>query len=309
VPVVMPIRNESARNENSWTVMQTTAYQVNVKELFNGPVDLLLYLVRKQELDILTVSLGELVDGFMTYLEVLEFIDFDIAADFVVAASALVEIKSRMALVKTEPVEEEEEEAEESDANEHLIQHLLQYKQLKEAADVLQEQALAWQDRYPRLADERPHEKRSIADDLIKDLEIWDLVGAFSRIVKKKSTEREELLRFDATPIHIYVDQIGKQVREEGRVLFQSLFGKEDDRSKVIGMFLAILELLRHHHFRAEQNVDFDEIWLMPPLENNVFEQDNAPSTPPPQLSAESAAEEPESEEPDEEDDQDDFED
>ncbi|WP_339747991.1 segregation/condensation protein A [uncultured Rubinisphaera sp.] len=247
--------------------MQASSYQIDVKDFFNGPVDLLLYLVRKQEVDVLEVSLADITKQFLEYLEVLEIIDFDIAADFLVAASAMLEMKSRLALIKDETVEQEEEvEAEET--NHNLVQHLLQYQQLREAAEALQEQALAWQDRYPRLADERPSSKRSVADDVIKDLEIWDLVGAFARIVKKKTKDGEATVRFDETPIHVYVEQIGQQVRETGRVRFQDLFSKEDDRSKSIGMFLAILELLRHHHYRAEQEQDFAEIWILPPLEN-----------------------------------------
>ncbi len=251
----------------------TTAqiYRIDLQDLFSGPLDLLLYLVRKHELDILDISLTEIVTEFQEYLEVLEIIDFDIAADFVVTASTLAEIKSRLALVQTSEEEQEQEEELESDsANEGLVLQLLEYKRLKDAAELLQEQALAWQDRYPRLADERPDTKRSPADDYIKDVEVWDLVGAFARIVRKKKADGIHKLRFDTTPVHVYVEQIGKQVREQGEVLFQSLFDKTEDRSVVIGMFLAVLELLRHHQFRAVQLVDYGDIWIKPPREEKA---------------------------------------
>ncbi len=243
-------------------------YRIDLQDLFSGPLDLLLFLVRKHELDILEISLTEIINEFQSYLEVLEIIDFDMAADFVVTASTLAEVKSRLVLIRTTPQEDEEEEEIETDtSNEGLVLQLLEYKRLKDAAGLLQEQALAWQDRYPRLADERPDVKRSVADDFIKDVEVWDLVGAFARIVRKKQSDSVHKLQFDTTPVHLYVDRIGKQVREAGKVLFQSLFEKTVDKSVVIGMFLAVLELLRHHKFRAVQLVDYEEIWIHPPIE------------------------------------------
>lgn len=260
----------------------TTAqiYRIDLQDLFSGPLDLLLYLVRKHELDILDISLTKIVTEFQEYLEVLEIIDFDIAADFVVTASSLAEIKSRLALIRTPEEEQEQEEELESDpSNEGLVLQLLEYKRLKDAAELLQEQALAWHDRYPRLADERPDTKRSPADDYIKDVEVWDLVGAFARIVRKKKADGVQKLRFDTTPVHVYVERIGKQVRKQGKVLFQSLFDKTEDRSVVIGMFLAVLELLRHHHFRAVQVADYGEIWIQPPREEQVDSTDTTSST------------------------------
>jgi len=247
----------------------TTAqiYRIDLEDLFSGPLDLLLFLVRKHELNILDISLTKIITEFQEYLEVLEIIDFDMAADFVVTASSMAEMKSRLVLVRTTEQEEEEEEDEiEPDVtNEGLVLQLLEYKRLKDAAGLLQEQALAWQDRYPRLADERPDTKRSPADDFIKDVEVWDLVGAFARIVRKKQSESIHKLQFDTTPVHLYVERIGQQVREEGKVLFQSLFENTADKSVVIGMFLAVLELLRHHKFRAVQLADYGEIWIQPP--------------------------------------------
>ncbi|MFN3159569.1 MAG: segregation and condensation protein A [Rubinisphaera brasiliensis] len=246
-------------------MLAAVPYRISLEDLFNGPFDLLLFLVRKQEIDVQTVSLSRIVHDFQEYLEVLEILDFDLAADFVVTASTLAEIKSQMALVRNEPDEEEPEEELTDAAPGNFVEHLLAYKRLKEAAETLQEQALAWHDRYPRLTDERPNARRSSADDFIKDVEVWDLVGAFARIVRKKSDDSEHKLKFDETPIHVYVDRIGKIIREQGRVLFQSLFEENADRSQVIGMFLAVLELVRHHGYLAEQADDFNEIWLMPP--------------------------------------------
>ena len=257
-------------------------YRIDLDDLFSGPMDLLLFLVRKHELDILDISLSEIVTEFLEYLEVLEIIDFDMVAEFVVTASTLTEIKSRLVLIRISPEEEEESEPDlDSNApNEGLVEKLLEYKRLKDAAGLLQEQALAWQDRYPRLADERPDTRRSPADDFIKDVEVWDLVGTFARIVKQRNTEGITKILMDQTPVHVYVDRIGKQVREQGKVLFQGLFDKTADKSQVIGMFLAVLELLRHHHFRAVQLADYEDIWIHPPDEDAIIEDADIKKSP-----------------------------
>jgi len=269
-------------------MVATVPYRIALQDLFDGPLDLLLFLVRKQEIDVQTVSVSKIVKDFQEYLEVLEILDFDLAADFVVAASTLAEIKSQLALVRVETNDDDEAEEELSEAAPgNFVEHLLAYKRLKEAAETLQEQALAWHDRYPRLTDERPNARRSSADDFIKDVEVWDLVGAFARIVRKKSDGNEHKMRFDETPIHVYVDRIGKQIREEGRVLFQSLFENDADRSQVIGMFLAVLELVRHHGYFAEQVNDFEEIWLMPPAGPDEDRLPTALSEDPPAADAE----------------------
>jgi segregation and condensation protein A len=178
-------------------------------------------------------------------------------------ASSLLEIKSRLLLPRPEEIETEPEITE--DPRSELIQQLLEYKKLKDAARALEEHAAAWQERYPRLSDDRPGHVKDPTADRIKEVELWDLVSALSRILRRNVVQKEGSIRYDETPIQVYMDQIGERVRSEGRVAFGTFFDKETLRSKIVGMFLAILELLRHHDFRAEQPVDFGEIWLLPP--------------------------------------------
>ncbi|MFP6762408.1 MAG: segregation/condensation protein A, partial [Planctomycetaceae bacterium] len=148
----------------------------------------------------------------------------------------------------------------------YLIRQLLEYRKYKQAASVLEEHAAEWQERYPRLSNDRPRIGHEPASDLIKEVELWDLVSALARVLEKKIIEDESRIRIDDTPISVYVERIGKQVRQDKRVAFTSLFDDINQRSQIIGIFLAILELLRHHAFRAEQQDDFDEIWVLPPL-------------------------------------------
>jgi segregation and condensation protein A len=213
---------------------------------------------------------------FQEFLDVLEQLDLDLVGDFVVMASTLVEIKSRSVL-PAPPVEDEALPLTAGDPRSDLIQQLLEYKQFKEAALALDEQAQMWQERYPRLADERPSSGKDPAADRIKEVELWDLVSALGRILKRKEVESAATIRYDETPIQTYVEQIGERVRGSGALAFSSLFDQETVRSKIIGMFLAILELVRHHGFRCEQLGDFGEITVLPPLD----EIDPAEADPP----------------------------
>ncbi|MFN0195711.1 MAG: segregation and condensation protein A, partial [Planctomycetaceae bacterium] len=153
------------------------------------------------------------------------------------------------------------------DPRSDLIRQLLEYKKYKDAALALEEQAAAWQERYPRLSDDRPLAGEDQAQDLIKEVELWDLVSALARVVRRKVIDQESKIQYDDTPISVYVEQLKERVRAEEKVAFSTCFDGPMLRSKIVGIFLAILELLRHHHYRADQPEEFGEIWIMPPLE------------------------------------------
>jgi len=246
----------------------TVAYRVEL-DIFTGPMDLLLYLVRRNEVDLIQLPIAKITSQFLQFLQVIEFLDLDLVGDFVVLASSLVEIKSRMLLPR---VEESPTEAlpEDDDPRAELIQQLLEYKRYKDAATALDQQAAEWQERFPRLADERPTQSKDHAADPIKEVELWDLVSALSRVLQKKIVEETSSIRYDDTPISVYVERIGQRVRQAGRISFSEFFEGTNLRSKIIGIFLAVLELLRHHAFRAEQPNDFGEIFILPPLETET---------------------------------------
>ncbi|MCA9019191.1 MAG: segregation/condensation protein A, partial [Planctomycetaceae bacterium] len=154
--------------------MTTAQYKVDLS-IYSGPLDLLLYLIRRNELDILDLPVASITASFNEFLDVLELIDLDLVGDFILMASTLAEIKSRMVL----PRAEEEEIAEViDDPRSDLIQQLLEYKKFKDAANALEEHAAEWQEHYPRLSDERPKSGKDPSEDLIKEVELWDLVSA-----------------------------------------------------------------------------------------------------------------------------------
>ena len=162
---------------------------------FRGPLDLLLYLVRKHEVDILDIPIAAITDQFLAYLDVLKQIDVNAVSDFVAMAALLIEIKSREALPRGDEVVEELD-----DPKQELVRRLLEYKEFRDAASVLEEQSRRWQQQYRRLANDLPPRSRNLADEPIHDVELWDLVSAFGRILRESVAVQPSSIVYDDTP-------------------------------------------------------------------------------------------------------------
>ena len=235
------------------------AFRVDL-EMFRGPLDLLLYLVRKHEVEVVDIPIAAVAEQFLEYLSVLEQIDVNAVGDFLEMASTLIEIKSRLVL----PRSGEEEEQAIDDPRHELVQRLLEYKKFKDAASILEERSREWQERFPRLANDLPTRQRNLADEPIHELELWDLVSAFGRVVRENQAAAASNIVYDETPIHVYMSRIHEQLLASDRVAFGELFQPGMHKSTLIGMFLAVLELVRHHGVRAEQAELHGEIWILP---------------------------------------------
>lgn len=239
-------------------------YRVDL-DLFSGPLDLLLYLVKRNEVDIREVALARVASQFVEYLNVLQFIDLDLTGEFLVVASTLVEIKSRSVLPRDNEAEVDDSPPADLGRSE-LVSRLLEYRRFKEASAELAEHAARWQERYPRLSIEQPRPDVEKSLDRIRDVELWDLVSALGRVLGAKEVVGEASLQRDETPVALLVEEIAARVEREGRVSFSDCFADIGDRGRIVGVFLAILELVRHHGFRARQPRDLGEIWIEPPV-------------------------------------------
>jgi segregation and condensation protein A len=225
---------------------------------FRGPLDLLLYLVRKHELDVVDLPLARIIDQYLEFISVLELIDVDAVGDFLDMASTLIEIKSRMVLPGEEEVQEELD-----DPRRDLVRRLLEFKQYRDAASMLEEQSRQWRERYARVAIDAPVRSLEPHEQPIREVELWDLVSAFGRVLKQKtSAQGPTHIRYDDTPIHVFMQRINSRLQSEGRVAFVDFFDSAVHKSTLIGMFLAVLQLMRYQHARAAQSEVFDEIWL-----------------------------------------------
>lgn len=230
--------------------------------IFTGPLDLLLYLVRKHEVDVVDIPIASVTVQYLEYLEVLEQLDVGEVGDFVALASTLIEIKSQQVLPRADEVEDALD-----DPREELVRRLLEYKKYRDAATMLEERSDEWQQRYPRLADDLPPRRRNLAEEPIQEVELWDLVSAFGRIIRDTKAAKPSSIVYDDTPIHVYMGRIHAQLLERGQLALGGLFTSDMHRSTMVGMFLAVLELVRHYQVRVEQERLFGDVWILPNLE------------------------------------------
>lgn len=224
---------------------------------YRGPLDLLLYLVRKHELEPSAVSLAAVTNQFIDYLATLEAIDLTPVGEFIEIASTLLEIKSRVAL----PHGEEEEEV--VDANrEDLVARLLEYKQYRDAASLLEDRGREAQKRFGRVADDFSQGDPDLAAQPIREVELWDLVGAISRLLRDANASRATSIVYDETPIHVFMERIHERLLKDESFALSELFAAKMHKSTMISTFLALLELVRHHQVSTDQSDVHGEVWI-----------------------------------------------
>lgn len=239
--------------------MVAAAFSVDLS-VYAGPMDLLLYLVRRDELDVTQVSLSRITHQYIDFLEILEALDVDATADFLEPVGILLEMKAKH-VIPTPVVDEVVEEALDDPA-EQLVQRLVQYKRYRDVATILDEQSRTWQLRYGRQADDQPVRRAQPVEHTLAKIEIWDLVSAFGRILRERQPAPTSQVFYDETPIHEYMRSIHREIREQKRVELQSLFRPNQHKSTLIAMFLATLELTRHHGVLADQTGCDGPMWL-----------------------------------------------
>lgn len=248
-------------------------YRVNL-DVFSGPLDLLLYLIKRDELDIQDIALVKVTDQFLEYVKVLESLDPDAAGDFLVLASTLIEIKSRALLPAAPPEAWEDEE----DPRATLVKELLEYKRFKDAARELGSAAEERAKRYVRVPAELPKEMVGVE---LEDIAIWDLVSAFSKVMSSIGAgPRMHEVSYDETPLEVWADEMVESIRSTGVSKFHDLFTGQRKRGEMIGMFLALLELMRNHRIRIEQEKNFGAIYLFLLEEVDEIEEDDELDSP-----------------------------
>lgn len=228
-------------------------------DAFHGPLDLLLHLVKKNEVDVLDIPIALIAEQFREYLEVVRELDVEVAGDFLVMAATLMEIKSRMLL----PAGAETPEEEGADPRRELVKQLLEYRKFKDAAAALEERAERQAERQPR---HDPPEPATGAVPAVKPVELWDLVSAFARLMRETQALQPATIAVDDTPQHVHEAAIKERVLAEGRITFRSAFTPPYYRVRLIGIFIAILELIRNHGIGLDQT-EVGDLWLTAPAD------------------------------------------
>lgn len=243
------------------------AFQVQL-ETYAGPLDLLLYLVRRDEVPIAELPLAELTQQYLDYVAVIERVDPDAAGEFLDVASLLLQIKSRQVLPDAESAAEGSvsEEAGPIESPSDLVERLLEYKEYRDAAQQLETLRLDWSKRYTRAAPAPKGQSVADQDRPIEKVEVWDLVSAFARVMRERLEAPVEATTIfnDETPQHVHMERIEVQLRgANDRVPFEDLFPAGPvHRSTLTGVFLAMLELIRYRHALAWQEERYGPILL-----------------------------------------------
>ena len=240
--------------------MAEAAYKVKL-DVFEGPLDLLLYLVRKDEVDIYDISIERITKQYLEYLEAMESIDVEIGGEFIVMAANLLYIKSRTLL----PVDLQgpvEDEGEEEDPRWELIRQLIEYKKFKEAAGDLRDREELRTKLFGRTPSAPPPDGGATL--LAGEVGALDLISAFQRVLerleKRKGAERE--IEADRFTVSEKIEYVLKILPESEPLKFEELFAGQTTRGELVATFLALLELVRLRHVQVEQDGAFGDILL-----------------------------------------------
>ncbi len=251
--------------------MEHREYTVEL-DIFHGPLDLLLYLIKRDELDIYDIPIARITDSYMHYVMMLKDLknnagfDINLAGDFLVMAATLMEIKSATLLPPAAPVVSADGEPtaaqQLADPRYELVQKLLEYKKFKDAANALETQHRQHADRFPRFpalvgdaADEPPPVD-------LDEVQVWDLLSAFDRLMKEVGGRKPKYheVTYDDTPIDLHAADIEDQLKRDGKLTLRSLVTGRKSRSEMIGVFLALLELIREKKILVNQPDPLGEV-------------------------------------------------
>ncbi len=233
-------------------------YKVKL-ESFEGPLDLLLYLIKKNEVEIYDIPISSITKQYLEYIEIIKLFDIESASDFILMAATLMRIKAQMLLPKPS-VDEEIEDVE--DPRQELVYRLLEYKRFKDVAIDLGEKEKISRLQFPRGAFK--YEKNGFDIEYLRssDVTLFDLVTAFKKVVEQsKKVSIHRVQDFNVT-IEERIEYLLQKLEEEKEIKFIGLFDLHDDKIVWIVTFIALLELIKQQIIRATQANPFDEIYI-----------------------------------------------
>jgi segregation and condensation protein A len=227
--------------------------------MYNGPLDLLLYLIKKAEVEITDIPIALIADQYLEYVEMMKEFNVDVAAEFLLMAATLLEIKSRTLLPREEVNLDEIE-----DPRFELVTQLMEYRKFKALTDELRLYAEERQKKFARLAAERlAFEDEQAAAKPLEEVDLWDLVKAFSRMMKETLGAAPHHIVYDDVPVRDCMENLLNRLRAVAVLAFREIFSGMTDRLMIISFFLATLELIRLKKIRAEQPADFGDIQIV----------------------------------------------
>ena len=242
-------------------------YKVNL-DVFEGPLDLLLYLIRREELDIYDIPIEHITTEYMKFIKAARELNLDIAGEFVVMAATLMVIKSRMLLPVDRRQSNEDGTEEWVDPRLDLVRQLIEYKKFKDAAIRLETMEALTANSFD-YGGGRPKFEKTAADarGALSHLDLYDLLTAFQEVLARANELPHEELKGSRFSVPEKMDIVLNRARSEGQVAFVSLFAEDAPKREIIVTFLALLELIRQHRVIVYQNAAFHEITILPSKE------------------------------------------
>jgi segregation and condensation protein A len=236
------------------------AYKVKL-DIFEGPLDLLLYLIRKEELDVLDVNIERITKQYITYIDTFKMLNIDLAGEFIVMAANLMYLKSRTLLPR--PVQPPDADEDEDDPRWELIRQLIEYKKFKDAAGFLARRQLQMENVFPAVP-EVPVSAQTVTPSGLPEMGIFDLIRAFQKVLVRFQKEEIGLHEIvdDKFTVSDKIDTLLRTVLPGEHIVFLSLFQEASSRDEVIVTFVALLELIKLRQFRVTQNHLLGEITL-----------------------------------------------
>ena len=229
---------------------------------FDGPLDLVLYLIRREKIDINDIPIAPITRQYMAYLEMMQDLNLDVAGEFFVMAATLIHIKSKM-LVPIEPTEVEGEE-EGIDPREELVQRLLEFQRYKEAAGILHQQAQIRAAQWTRPDTVLP--KFDDAGEEMIEAGLYDLIAAFKELLERRKTLIAHEVEDEGPPLEERMSELLAMIREGESLEFLELFATLETKAEMIVTFLALLELIRLKRVRVYQRGMFGPIRVFRPV-------------------------------------------
>jgi segregation and condensation protein A len=215
-------------------------------EIFEGPLDLLLHLIKKNEVSITDIPIATITEQYLATLEVMQTFNLDVAGEFLVMAATLIHIKSRMLL----PMADDEDDAEEgTDPREELVRRLLEYQRFKDAADQLERRELLTRDVFVRSV--APAE--AIPAPGFRDVSVFELLTALKRVLDRLPKDAVHEVMLEKITVREKMTLLLDQLRTQRKILFESLFAEVTTRMDVVVTFLAMLELVKVRAIRIFQ--------------------------------------------------------
>ncbi|MGI5869877.1 MAG: segregation and condensation protein A [Kiritimatiellia bacterium] len=237
-------------------------YKVNL-EVFEGPLDLLLYLIRKNEIDIYDIPIDTIAEQYAEYLSLMKMLDLNMAGEFLVMAATLSLIKSRMLLPVEDQGDDDDEGEDEKDPRGDLVRQLLAYKRYKDAADALLTYELRQQNVFGPGGGVLVPEEDLHAERPIGEVGLFDLIDAFNDVLSRAKVEPIGEIEPIRWSVPDKIDMILELTADASRIRFSKLFNPDSPRGEIIVTFLALLELLRLRQVTARQESPFTEIEIV----------------------------------------------